>query len=133
MVDVRRTKEDAIKLSLRQIDETSWMIGNFTLRRSPFLSDTATWNDSSDTSIYTIEKLSAEQPVTTSFVDSPYIKLIHETGYESAVWSIGGVAVCKARFTIDDVASESATLNFVYGKKPSFETPKVLYHALDED
>ena len=66
-------------------------------------------------------------------VDSPYIKLIHEAGDASAIWSIGNNAVCKARFTIPSITPESTTLKYVQERKPTFKTPEVLHHAYDYD
>jgi hypothetical protein len=109
MVVVRKWGEDHISKSLKQIDTHTWLIGNVVLHRSPFPSATATWNDSSDNSSYTLTEASLPLPATTTPANSPYIKLIHEAGDASAVWSIGSNAICKVRyidcrFTIDNIS-----------------------------
>ena len=66
-------------------------------------------------------------------MNSPYIKLIHEAGDASAVWSIGGNGICKVRYIEEGVTPESETLNFVNSKQPTFDLPKVLHHAFGDD
>ena len=97
---VRKQNEDRISNSLKQIDENTWLIGNVVLHRSDTAgwneSDTlAGWNDSSDNSSYTLTKASSPLPTTTTS-NSPYIKLVHEAGDASAVWSIGTNAFAKS-------------------------------------
>ena len=103
------------------------------LHRSPCQSDTATWNDNGDNSSYTLTE--APTPISSAITppDSPYIKLVHEAGDASAVWSIGNNALCKVRYIEEGVTAESVTLNFVQDQRPSFETPKVLHHAFGDD
>ncbi|KAF2760068.1 hypothetical protein EJ05DRAFT_271274 [Pseudovirgaria hyperparasitica] len=110
MVVQRKWGDNHINKSFKQIDRSTWLIGKFVLHRSPSPSDTATWNDDSDNSSYTLTP-----------------------GDASAVWSIGGNAICKVRYTEEGVTPESVTLNFVKDRQPSFETPRVLHHAFDKD
>lgn len=132
MVIVRKYGEDHINKSLKQVDSNTWLIGGLVLHRSPYPSDTATWNDDSDNSSYTLTESPHPTPSATE-PDSPFIKLVHEAGDESAVWSIGNNAFCKARYTQEGVTPESVTLNFVRDQKPSFKVPKVLHHAFGHD
>ena len=113
---------------MKQIDENTWLTGNVVLHRS----DTAAWNDGSDNSSYTLTKASSPLPTTTT-ANSPYIKLVHEAGDASAVWSIGTNAFCKVRYNLKKVTPESATLKFVSGKQPSYKTPEVFHYAFDDD
>lgn len=130
MVVVRKWGENHINKSIKQIDSNTWLIGGLVLHRFPYPSDTATWND--DNSSYTLAKAPTSLPFTT-LPDSPYIKLVHEAGDASAVWSIGNNAFCKVRYIEEGVTPEAVTLNFVRAQKPSVETPRVLYHAFDND
>lgn len=132
MVVVCKWGEDHINKSLKQIDSSTWLIGPIILHRSPYSSDTATWNDDSDNSSYTLTEL-PHPPPSTTMPNSPFIKLVHEAGDASAVWSIGESAFCKVRYIDEAVTPESATLNFVRNQQPSFETPKVLHHAFGHD
>ncbi|TID21012.1 hypothetical protein E2P81_ATG05639 [Venturia nashicola] len=77
MVVVRKWGENHINKSLKQIDSNTWLIGGFVLHRSPFPSNTATWNDDGDNSSYTLKQ--APIPATAPTA-SPYIKLVHEAG-----------------------------------------------------
>jgi hypothetical protein len=133
MVVERKWGEDHISKSLKQIDANTWLIGHVVLHRSPFPSDTATWNDDSDNSSYTLTEASIPLPAATTTADSPYIELVYEAGDASAVWSIGRNALCKVRYIEEGVTPESITLNFVKGKQPSFETPMVLHHAFGDN
>lgn len=132
MPDKRKWGEDHINKSIKQIDTDSWLVGHMLLRRYPYQSDIALWNDDQDGSSYSL----TEAPVpyhSTSKIDSPYFKLVHEAGDASAVWSIGNVALCKVRYIEDGVTPESVTLDFVQKQNPSFEIPKVFSHVFDDD
>ncbi|KAF2189929.1 hypothetical protein K469DRAFT_701210 [Zopfia rhizophila CBS 207.26] len=133
MVAVREWGEDHINRSLKQIDSNTWLIGSLILHRSPRPSGTATWNDESDNSSYTLTEAPILHHFTTSQPDSPYINLVHEAGDASAVWSIGNSALCKIRYIEEGVTPESVTLNFVQDQHPSFDTPRVIHHAFGKD
>ena len=105
------------------------MLGSFKLYRSSHLSENATWNDS-DAS-YTLTKIPALCSYMTTDLDSSYIKLVHEAGDASAVWSIGNNAFCKVRYIERGATPEALTLDFVQKRMPSFKTPKVLYYIVE--
>ncbi|KFY37316.1 hypothetical protein V495_07244 [Pseudogymnoascus sp. VKM F-4514 (FW-929)] len=129
----RKWGEDHINKSLRQINQDSWLIGNLVLHRAPNLSDAAIWNDDGDNSSYTLTEVPTPLPSATTPLDSLYIKLVHEAGDASAVWSIGNNAFCKVKYIESGVTPESAILNFVRAQQPSFETPRVLHHVFGTD
>ncbi|KAH8760747.1 hypothetical protein BGZ57DRAFT_582925 [Hyaloscypha finlandica] len=133
MVVVRKWGEDHISKSLKQIDSNTWLIGGLVLHRSLHPSDAATWNDDGDNSSYTLTDAPTPLLAATTPPDSPYIKLVHEAGDASAVWSVGNNAFCKVRYIDEGVTPESVTLNFVRDQRPSFGTPKVLHHAFGND
>lgn len=131
MVVVRKWGENHINQSVRQVDENSWLVGDLMLRRSSQPSDAATWQDD-DGSNYSITEAPNPRPKSTP-PNSPHIKLVHEAGDASAVWSIGGNAFCKARYREEGVTLESTTINFVRAQKVCFGTPEVLHHAMSYD
>ena len=133
MVAGRKWGEEHISRSLKQVDSNSWLIGRFLLIRSTSPSNSATWNDESDGSNYTLTDAPTSCPLTTSPPRSRHISLLHEAGDASIVWAIGNSAVCKIRYIEEGVTPESVTLEFVQRQKPSFKTPKVLHHAFDKD
>ena len=127
----RKHGKDHINQSLKQIDSNSWLLGSFILYRSSHLSENATWNDS-DAS-YTLTKIPTLCSYMTTNLDSSYIKLVHEAGDASAVWSIGNNAFCKVRYVERGATPEALTLDFVQRQMPSFKTPKVLYYMVEKD
>jgi hypothetical protein len=135
MVVERKWGDDHISKSLMQLDFDTWLIGGFLLlHRSPEPSAWATWNDHGDKSSYTLTIAPTPPPSGSTPPDSPFIKLVHEAGDASAVWSIGNDVFCRARFIEEGVTAESTTLKFVQDKKPhSFKLPQVIHHAFGDD
>ncbi|OAG04876.1 uncharacterized protein CC84DRAFT_1196889 [Paraphaeosphaeria sporulosa] len=129
----RKYDNDHIKQSLKQINPESWLVGSLILRRLPYFSENAVWNDSDDNSSYELKQAPNLYDWTAMELDSPYITLIHEAGDASAVWSIGNNAFCKVKYIERGVTPESVTLNFVQEQRPSFRTPKVLHYFVDKD
>ena len=97
--------EEHINNSLKQIDSNTWLIGRLLLRRSPYLSDTATWNDDGDNSSYLLTEAPTPLPPAITPPNSPHIKLVHEAGDASAVWSIGHNAFCMHSTITDPIYS----------------------------
>lgn len=65
--------------------------------------------------------------------DSSDIRLTHEAGGVSAVFSVG-TAFCKVRILdVPDVTREHVTLEWLQQRTWSFTTPRVLYHAEHDD
>jgi hypothetical protein len=122
--------DDHINNSLRQIDPDSWLVGNLVLRRLPYTSASATWTDDRDQSSYTLDEAPTPHPHTTPLVDNRYIEIVHEAGDASVVWSIGNSVLCKAKCIEEGATPEPATLQFVQGLHPSFNTPKVLFYTV---
>jgi len=133
MADKRKWGDQHINKSIKQIDASTWLIGDdFILHRSSTQCDQANWNDNRDYSSYHLSKRPSQVPSLT-LLDTPYIQLVHGVGDSSAVWSIGSNVLCKARYLEEGVTPESVILDFVQRKQPSFETPKVLFHAFSHD
>lgn len=133
MVAVRKSWKYHIRNSLRQVDSNTWLIGSFLLQRSSTPSDKATWVDEIDNSSYTVTEAPASHHLTASEPNNTYVSVVHEAGDASIVWAIGSSAICKIRYIEEDVTPESVTLNFVQSRQPSFDTPKVLFHAFEKD
>lgn len=150
-VDLRKWGEDHINRSIKQVNDHTWLMGNFALRRFTTDYDAAavTWIDSVDKSAWFLRENPndslpvASVPSSSSFssssntrVDSAYIKLIHEAGDFSAVWAIGNDVICKTRFREANVTAESVTLEYVSkNRKPSssFDVPEVLRQVFVDD
>jgi hypothetical protein len=122
--------DDHINNSLRQIDSDSWLVGNLVLRRLPYTSASATWNDERDQSSYTLDKAPIPHPHTTPLVDNQYIEIVHEAGDASVVWAIGNNVLCKAKCVEEGATPEPVTLQFVQGQQPSFSTPEILFYTV---
>lgn len=130
---VRKFGEDHISKSLKQIDSNTWLIGGLILHRSPFSSETATWNDDGDNSSYKVTEAPTPLPSATTPPDSPYIKKVYEAGCAHVIWRLGNKAFCKVRYIDEGVTPEPVTMDFVRDKRPSFEVPKILHYATDTD
>lgn len=133
MPDKRKWGDQHINKSIKQINSATWLFGSYILHRTSAQCDQANWIDDRDHSSYCLTKQPSPSSASTTPLNTPHIKLIHESGDASAVWSIGSNVICKVRYLEKGVTPESATLNFVQGKSPSFETPKVLFHAFSRD
>lgn len=143
--DLRKWGEDHINKSLKQVDENTWLMGRFILRRSTTDHGSATWVDSVDGSAWSLSEVPDSDPLpavsvsnssisSETGVDSPHLKLIHEAGDASAAWAIGNDVICKIRFTIPGVTAESVTLDYVRKQKPStFAVPDVLRQIFTDD
>lgn len=133
MIDLRKYGDQHILKSLKEINENTWLIGNLILQRFPDSSAKhATWKDE-DGSSFILSVAPKPLPTASTDISSPHIRLIHEAGDASAVWSVGNNAICKARFTMVGITSESTTLRYVQEQKPSFLTPEIFYHGYDSD
>ena len=136
-----RWGEDHINKSLKQVDDNTWLMGRFILRRYTADHSSATWIDSVDGSAWSLKEApDGPLPVvptstsSTTGIDSPYFKLIHEAGDVSAVWAIGNDVICKTRFTEPGVTAESVTMDYVRKQKPSkFTIPEVIRQIFTND
>ena len=133
MVSESNPDENHITKSIKQIDSKTWLVGSRILRHLDGPSDSATWHDDHDSTSYELSDADPQHSYNTLPVDTPCIKLIHEAGTQSAVWSIGNNVICKVRKSFHGVTAESDTLEFVRAKHPTFETPKIILHVHDED
>jgi aminoglycoside phosphotransferase len=133
MAVLRKWGENHISKALKQVHSDCWLLGSFILRRLPYQSNTATWNDESDGSSYVLEKSSSSHLAAISHYESSYVQLVHQAGDASAVWTIGSVAFCKVKYVKDGVTPEPSTLQFIHDQQSSFNTPDILAQAIDED
>jgi hypothetical protein len=100
------------------------------LRRLPYTSTSATWNDKRDQLSYTLDEAPTPHPRTTPLMKNQYIEIVHEAGDASVVWSIGNSVLCKAKCIEEGATPEPVTLQFVQGQQPSFSTPAVLSYTV---
>lgn len=120
-----------IKTAIRRVgsDPNAWLAGNVLLRRLPFISNSADWIDELRGSSYILEKAPIPEPDTVPLGDDSPIKLVHQAGDASMVWSVGSRAFCKVKIAHEAATPEWATLQFLQTQQPTFQTPKVLFHA----
>ena len=121
-----------VKESVQQIDDNTWLIGNFKLHRSRGRSLAATWYDDSDDSSYTVCEAPWPSPTTVTELKSPLFQKAHFTP-DSAVWAIGQKAFCKVKLIKPIATSEAATLDFLQNHDLPFQVPQVLHHARSDD
>lgn len=122
--------DEPVRESIKQVDANTWLIGPLKLHRSKGYSDTSTWYDQDDDYNYTVTCAPVPPPPALSLSsDDPKIRLVHDCGDSSAVWSIGNNAFCKVKIRVVGTTPEAATLAFVHRQRPGFEIPKVLHQA----
>ncbi|KAH7333444.1 hypothetical protein BKA65DRAFT_460222 [Rhexocercosporidium sp. MPI-PUGE-AT-0058] len=115
--------------SIQEINDNSWVIGDRILlsrQRSP--SSAFTWSDGKGL-FYVISEAPYPLPPSRPLPATTHIKMVHDAGGVSAVWSIGN-AFCKVKILDLGATREHVTLDYLHNKRPlSFETPDVHYHA----
>ena len=115
--------------SIREISRDAWIIGNRTLlsrQRTP--SSECCWSDGTS-SFYVLSDVSYPLPPSRSLPATSRIKMVHDAGGVSAVWSMGD-AFCKVKILDPGATREHVTLDYLHLKGPlSFTIPHVHYHA----
>ncbi|KAB5515598.1 kinase-like domain-containing protein [Coniochaeta sp. 2T2.1] len=122
-----------VRDSVRQIDPQSWLIGGefvVSRRRS---AQGSLWGDSHGWG-YTILDPPPFPPSTSPLPPESHVRLIHDAGDASAVWTFGH-AFLKVKLVQDTntATEEHVTLKWLAERKLSFAVPSVLYHAQDDD
>ena len=120
---------EPVRECIRQVDSSTWLIGTFILHRSSCPSKSATWNDDSDGSSYTLTAAPTPRPAATSLPDDhSLIKQVYKAGYGST-WSIRSNAFCKVHPITEGKTPEATTLEFVRRQKRNFRIPELLQHC----
>ncbi|KAF7865827.1 hypothetical protein EAF04_005992 [Stromatinia cepivora] len=116
-----------VRESVRQIDETSWLVGGKHIIRQI---------EKPDEGVHLSYKLSeapATLPDSVSIPPGSHVRQIHDAGDASAVFSFGDVLILKVKNIHKDQPQEDETLAFLAKQKLSFEIPHVLFCAKDEE
>ena len=117
-----------VRDSVKQIREDSWLIGDkVILDRNFSLVPNYLWK-SDDGSYYTVSNAPIPPPPANPLPSDSMIRLVHDAGDASAVWSFGEVFLKVKLFQDRKAATgEHTTLEWVAKKEPSFDIPKVLF------
>ncbi|KAI1911956.1 hypothetical protein LOZ66_004441 [Ophidiomyces ophidiicola] len=119
-----------VRETIRQVSESSWLVGDLLLQRFPGFSISATWNDPAADAHYTLTDSPSPPPVSTVVpVDSPVISKIYDAGDVSAVFYIGHNVVLKIKCLHPSMTTEVTTLDFVRRQHRSFDVPNVIHHV----
>lgn len=111
-----------VRESIQEIDDNSWLIGGRLLLTRAQPSE-STWR-------YKIMNASAPLPKSRALSDTSDVKLIHDVGDVSAVFTIGDTALCKVRIIdLPHATREHTTLSWLHEREWSFAIPKTLFHA----
>ncbi|KAI1970509.1 hypothetical protein LOZ53_004942 [Ophidiomyces ophidiicola] len=126
---VRVLPSPPVRDTIRQVSESSWLVGDLLLQRFPGLDLSATWNDSAANAHYTLTDAPSPPPVSTLLpADSPVISKIYDAGDASAVFFIGHHVVLKIKCLHPSMTAEVTTLDFVRRQNRSFDVPNVIHH-----
>ncbi|KAK2053898.1 hypothetical protein LY76DRAFT_597445 [Colletotrichum caudatum] len=127
--------EIPVRCSIRQLDAESWVIGGCILLSRTTSSNPSgtTWSDGKGAYFTVSYSQEAPPPGALPPTDGP-IKLVHDVGDASAVWSIGDafLKVHKLDSTDISITREHTTLEYLHGPsrpKLTFPTPRYLFHA----
>jgi hypothetical protein len=122
----------SISQTVGQISPDIWRMGSKIIcERIPIAPTTppnvlAAWQDGNCTFILRLGR-DENLDLASSCYRSEQVKLIHEGGTASAVWSIGSGAFCKVKVWFPGLQSENDTIAFVLKHAPEIPVPEVVY------
>ncbi|KAJ8068335.1 hypothetical protein OCU04_003897 [Sclerotinia nivalis] len=121
-----------VRESVRQIDETSWLIaGKHIIRHNKKPCEGE--HLSEDFIDYKLSEAPATLPDSVSIPPGSHVRLIHDAGDASTVFSFGGVLILKVKNIHKDRPQEDDTLAFLAKQKLSFKIPVVLFCMKDAE
>ncbi|KAI1955818.1 hypothetical protein LOZ58_006629 [Ophidiomyces ophidiicola] len=127
---VRILPSPPVRETIRQVSESSWLVGDLLLQRSPGLSISATWNDPAANAHYTLTDAPSPPPVSTLLpADSQFISKIYDAGDATAVFAIEHCIVLKIKCYDPNFTSEVTTLDFVRRQNRRFVVPDVIHYV----
>ncbi|CAJ2503529.1 Uu.00g109230.m01.CDS01 [Anthostomella pinea] len=126
-----------VRDSVRQVDETSWIIGGKHVvrhMRGPCEGEYL-WKNSTDGSYYTLSDAPATLPDTAPVSANSHVRLIHDAGDASAVFSFGDALILKIKLAVAGVPLEGEleTLAFLAKQKLGFTIPTVLFSMTNDN
>lgn len=123
-----------VRDSVRQIDETSWLVGTKHILRhvqGPPNEDDCLWENASDSSHYTLSAAPEPPPHEGPLAPGGHARQIHDAGDVSAVFNFGDTLIIKVRIATADTRREPETLAFLARQQLTFDIPTV--HSYFED
>ena len=124
-----------LKESIKQISQNCWLIGSMVCEKTAIKSPDnviAAWEEDDDTYILRTPKdHETASPPLTELSDT--VKIVHEGGTLSVVWTIGRQVFCKAKLHIPNQESEANTIRFVQKVAPQISTPEVIHTWTERD
>ena len=124
-----------LKESIKQISQSSWLIGSMVCERTNTKRPDnviAAWEEDQHTYILRTPKDNEiASPPLTELSDT--MKIVHEGGTLSVVWTIGRQVFCKVKIHIPNQESEANTIHFVQKVAPQIPTPDVIHTWTEHD
>lgn len=125
-----------VRESVRQIDGDSWLVGDqFVVRRLSQASADGLWKDSDGFSYIVSDAVDPLLPTTGPLPADSHVRLVHDAGDASAVWSFGE-AFLKIKITppsLKHATKEHTVLQWLAQQTISVAVPKVLHYVDAED
>lgn len=119
-----------VRDSVRQIDETSWLVGTKHILRhiqGPSKDDNFLWKNPSDGSHYTLSAVPEPPPAGVGpLIPGAHACQIHDAGDVSAVFNFGDALIIKVRTATAETRREPETLAFLSRQQLTFDIPTVL-------
>ncbi|GAM89661.1 hypothetical protein ANO11243_077000 [Dothideomycetidae sp. 11243] len=123
-----------VRDSFRKIDTDSWLIGTkLILQRTLEAGKGASWRSGTG-AWFTVTEAPSPPPESTRIPTNKGFPIVQEDEESAAVWCLGR-AFLKVKKLKDreKTTKEAATLEWLAQRELSFEVPKVLYYAQDEE
>ena len=124
-----------LKKSIKQISQNSWLIGSMVCEKTNTKrpdNAIAAWEEDQYTYILRTPKDNEIAfPPMTELSDT--MKIVHEGGSLSVVWTIGRQVFCKVKSHIPNQESEANTIHFVQKVAPQISTPDVIHPWTEHD
>lgn len=123
-----------VRDSVRQIDETSWLVGAkyilHQIQGAP-KDDDFLWKNPLDGSHYTLSAAPEPPPNAGALDPGGHARQIHDAGDVSAVFKFGDAFIIKVRVATADTRREPETLAFLSRQQLTFDIPTVLSYFED--